>query len=185
MYDFCYDFVQPTWGDRADVLFTDTDSLALHVHTEDLYHDIEPHVGKWFDTSKLKPGNSMGLPAGVNSGIVGKFKDEEPNDLITEFVGLRAKNYGYQTLNGTEKKKDKGIKKAVIKKQITFDDYRDCVLKGDCKYVKQHMIRSRKHELHTEQLFKMALQPNDDKRIILEDGVHTLPIRHVKLRKAP
>ena len=109
MYDFYYDFVQPTWGDRAEVLFTDTDLLALQVHTEDLYQDIEPHVDSWFDTSKLKPGNSMGLPAGINSGIVGKFKDEEPNDIITEFVGIHAKNYGYQTLGGTEKKKDKGI----------------------------------------------------------------------------
>ena len=91
MYDFFYDFVQPTWGPRAEVLFTDTDSLALQVHTDDLYRDIEPHVEKWFDTSKLKTGNPQGLPAGKNSGIVGKFKDEEPNDIIIEFVGIRAK----------------------------------------------------------------------------------------------
>ena len=64
MYDFYYDFVQPTWGPRAGVLFTDTDSLALQVHTEDLYKDIEPHVVSWFDTSKLKPGNPQGLPPG-------------------------------------------------------------------------------------------------------------------------
>ena len=64
VYDFFYDFVQPTWGPQAEVLFTDTDSLALHVHTEDLYKDIEPHVDAWFDTSKLKPGNRQGLPPG-------------------------------------------------------------------------------------------------------------------------
>ena len=28
MFDFYYDFVQLTWGERAEVLFTDTDSLA-------------------------------------------------------------------------------------------------------------------------------------------------------------
>ena len=181
MFDFYYNFVQPTWGDRAEVLFTDTDSLALQVHTEDLYKDIEPHVGKWFDTSKLKPGNLQGLPAGINSGIVGKFKDEEPNDLITEFVGIRAKNYAYTTLGGTEKKKDKGIKKAVIKIQITFDDFKDCVLNGVVKHVTQNTIRSRKHEVFTESLCKKALCPKDDKRVILEDGINTLPIGHVRV----
>ena len=95
MYDFYYELVKPTWGDRAEVLFTDTDSLALHVHTEDIFQDIAPHVGEWFDTSKLKPGNLQGLPAGVNAGVVGKFKDEEPNDVITEFVGLKSKCYAY------------------------------------------------------------------------------------------
>ena len=191
MYDFYYDFVQPIWGEKAEVLFTDTDSLALQVHTEDLYKNIKPHVGEWFDTSKLKPGNLQGLPAGacgVNSGIVGKFKDEEPNDIITEFVGLRAKNYGYTTLGGTDKKKDKGIKKAVIKTEITFDDFRDCVLSGVVKHVTQNTIRSRKHEVFTESLHKKALCPKDNKRVILEDGVHTLPIGHwrtVRNREAP
>ena len=178
MFDFYYDFVQPTWGPKAEVLFTDTDSLALQVHTEDLYQDIEPHVDTWFDTSKLKPGNPQGLPPGKNSGIVGKFKDEEPNDVITEFVGVRAKNYGYTTLGGTEKKKDKGIKKAVIKKEITFDDFKDCVLNGVVKCVTQNTIRSRKHEVFTESLHKKALCPKDDKRVVLEDGIHTLPIGH-------
>ena len=178
MFDFYYDFVQPTWGPRAEVLFTDTDSLALHVFTEDLYKDIELHVDTWFDTSKLKPGNRQGLPVGKNSGIVGKFKDEEPNDVITEFVGVRAKNYGYTTLGGTEKKKDKGIKKAVIKREITFDDFKDCVLNGVVKHVTQNTIRSRKHEVFTESLCKKALCPKDDKRVVLEDRMHTLPIGH-------
>ena len=181
MYDFFYDFVQPTWGPRAEVLFTDTDSLALQVHTDDLYRDIEPHVEKWFDTIKLKTGNPQGLPAGKNSGIVGKFKDEEPNDIIIEFVGIRAKNYAYTTLGGTEKKKDKGIKKAVIKKEITFDDFRDCVLSGVVKHVTQNTIRSRKHEVFTESLCKKALCPRDDKWVVLEDGIHTLPIGHARV----
>ena len=175
-----YDFVQPTWGDRAEVLFTDTDSLALQVRTEDLYKDIEPHIESWFDTSKLKPGNRQGLTPGVNSGVVGKFKDEEPNDVITDFVGVRAKNYGYKTLGGAEKKKDKGIKKSVIKKEITFEDFKDCVLNGVVKHVAQNTIRSRNHEVFTESLYKKALCPKDDKRIVLEDGIHTLPIRHSK-----
>ena len=130
---------------------------------------------------QVETGNPQGLPAGKNSGIVGKFKDEEPNDIIIEFVGIRAKNYAYTTLGGTEKKKDKGIKKAVIKNEITFDDFRDCVLSGVVKHVTQNTIRSRKHEVFTESLCKKALCPRDDKWVVLEDGIHTLPIRHARV----
>ena len=100
-------------------------------------------------------------------------------------MGIRAKNYAYTTLGGTEKKKDKGIKKAVIKKEITFDDFKDCVLNGVVKHVTQNTIRSRKHEVFTESLNKKALCPKDDKRVILEDGIHTLPIGHRRLAKEP
>ena len=158
MFNFYYDFVQPTWGENAEVLFTDTDSLALHVHTEDLYRDIEPHVEEWFDTSKLTTRNKFWNRRE-------KFKDEVPFDVITKFAGIRAKNSAYETLEGMVKKKDKGIKKTVIRKQITFEDFEDCVLKGAVKHVTQNTIRSRNHMIHTESLYKKALCPKDDKRI--------------------
>ena len=178
LYEFFNDFVKPLWGNNVGALFTDTNSLCLLIHTEDVYRDIAPHVDKWFDTSKYKPGNPMDLPAGVNAGVVGMFKDEEPKDIITEFVGLRAKCYAYKTPGGSEEKKNKGIKKAVICKHITFDDYKACVLDGTVKHVTQNTIRSRAHNVLTESLHKKALCARDDKRVVLGDGIHTLPIGH-------
>ena len=163
IYDFFYDFVKPTWGESSEALFTDTDSLALLIHTKDVYRDIAPHVDKWFDTSQYKPGNSMGLPAGVNAGVVGKFKDKEPQDIITEFVGLRSKCYAYKTLIRSEQKKKNGIKKVVIRKHVSFDNYKDCVLNGSVKHITQNTIRSRAHKVFTELLCKKALCPADDK----------------------
>ena len=73
----------------------------------------------------------MGLPAGVNASVVGLFKDEEPHDVITEFVGVRS--YAYKTLVASEQKKNKGIKKAVIRKHISF---------GKTRYAKHDQIQS-------------------------------------------
>ena len=149
--------------------------MCIHVHTEDVYKDITPHVNEWFDTSKYKPDNPMGLPAGVNAGVVGMFKDEEPYDIIISFAGIRAKCYAYQKLSGAEEKKKKGIKKAVIGKDLCYDDYEE-TLNSTIKHVTQTTTTSRAHN-HVS-LHKKALYPRDDKRVVLDDGIHTQPIGH-------
>ena len=44
-----------------------------------------------------------------------------------------------------------------------------------------NIIRSHRHEVYTEEVNKVALYPSDDKRYILEDGVHTLALGHYKI----
>lgn len=51
MYDFHYGFTKPKYGDRAKLLFTDTDSLMYAIHTDDFYKHIAPHVIEKFNTS--------------------------------------------------------------------------------------------------------------------------------------
>ena len=40
MYDFHYNHIKKKYGDRANLLFTDTDSLCYHIPTKDFYDDI-------------------------------------------------------------------------------------------------------------------------------------------------
>ena len=47
-----------------------------------------------------------------------------------------------------------------------------------------NVIRSHGHEMYTEDVNKIALSANDDKRVIQEDGVHTLAYGHWRLRKS-
>ena len=77
---------------------------------------------------------------------------------------------------GKEEKKCKGIKKAVIKKQISFDDYKECLFSGAPQMRKMNVIRSHQHEIFSETVNKIALSENDDKRIILDDGISTLAL---------
>ena len=109
------------------------------------------------------------------------FKDETAGEVIDEFVGLRAKLYSYKTVEGEESKKCKGVKKSVIKKTITHEDYKKCLFTGKEQLRKMNIIRSHRHEVYTEEVNKVALNPIDDKRHILEDGIHTLALEHYRI----
>jgi hypothetical protein len=85
--------------------------------------------------------------------------------------------------DGKEEKKCKGVKKTTIKKEITFDNYKECLFSGEKQWRGMNVYRSRLHEIYTERVIKIALSAGDDKRIICEDGIHTLAIGHKNLRQ--
>ena len=180
MYDFHYNYIKPKYDERAKLLFTDTDSLAYEIQTEDFYRDISPDVEAMFDTSDFSESHPSGILVGANKKVVGMFKDEAGGKIIEEFVGLRAKLYSYKMFEGKkkEKKKCKGVKHAVVKKTITFDDYKRCLFSGKNQYRQMNVFKNRKHEIFTEEVNKVALSGDDDKRIILPDKVHTLAYGH-------
>ena len=97
------------------------------------------------------------------------MKDEAGGMIIEEFVGLRAKLYSYKMFKEKEEKKCKGIKKSVIKKNISHEDYKECLFSKKTQMRKMNVIRSHKHEIFSETVNKIALSANDDKRIILEE----------------
>ena len=58
------------------------------------------------------------------------MKDEAGGETISEFVGLRSQLYAYKMDDGKADKKNKGVKKAVVKNSITFESYKDCLFNG-------------------------------------------------------
>ena len=181
MYDFHYNYIKKKYGDKAKLLLTDTDSLMYEIQTEDFYKDISGDVKDRFDTSGYPSDHPSSISSGFNKKVLGMFKDEVNGDIIDEFVGLRAKLYSYKMFEGKESKKCKGIKKSVVKKSITHEDYKTCLLTGNEQLRKQNIIRSYKHEVYTEEVNKVALSASDDKRYILEDGINTLALGHYKI----
>ena len=113
MYDFYYNYIKKKYGDKAKLLFSDTDSLMCEIQTEDFYKDISGDVKDRFDTSDYPENHPSGIPTGINKKVLGMMKDEAAGKIIKEFVGLRAKLYSYKMYEGEEEiKKCKGIKKA-------------------------------------------------------------------------
>ena len=178
MYDFHYNYIKPKYDDRAKLLFTDTDSLAYEIQTEDFYRDISSDVKSKFDTSNYPKNHPSGILTGVNKKVIGMFKDEAAGKQIAEFVGLRAKLYSYRVEKSYEEKKCKGVKKAVLKKTISFNDYKDCLFNNKPSMRKMNVIRSHLHTMYTETVNKIALSPFDDKRLIREDNIHTFAHGH-------
>ena len=176
MYDFHYNYIKPKYGDKHKLLFTDTDSLMYEIQTEDFYKDISVDVNHRFDTSDYPSDHPSGIPSGFNKKLLGMFKDEASGKVIDELVGLRAKLYLYKMFEGEESKKCKGVKKSVVKKIIAHEDYKKCLFTGKEQLRRMNIIRSHMHEVYTEEVNKIALCPDDDKRHILDDGVHTLAL---------
>ncbi|XP_022777903.1 uncharacterized protein LOC111319374 [Stylophora pistillata] len=174
MYDFHYNFIKRKYRDKAELLFTDTDSLCYEIHTSDFYKDIIDDVDRLFDTSNIPKEHSSGIPTGVNKKVIGMFNDEAGGKIIEKFIGLRAKLYSYKMFeDGKEEKKCKGVKKGVVESTICYDDYERCLFDGEKQLRKMNTLRSRKHDMFMEEINKVALSADDDKRIILPDKIHT------------
>ena len=124
MYEFHYDYMKPKFKD-PQLCYMDTDSLIYNIKTEDFYADIADDIPARFDTSGYCPNRP--LPIGLNKKVIGLMKDELGGKIMTEFVALRPKQYSYKILDGSEDKKCKGIKKCVVKKTLTFEDYKACL----------------------------------------------------------
>ena len=173
MYEFWYDYMKLKYKDKVKLCYMDTDSLIMNIKTNDFYKDISYNVDKGFDTSNYECNRP--LPTGKNKKVIGLMKDELGGKIITEFVTLRPKTYSYLTDDGKIDKKAKGTKKCVIKRTIKFDDYKNCLLNDKILLKSQQRYISKKHNAYTEDINKIALSNDDDKRIVLLDKITSYP----------
>ena len=113
------------------------------------------------------------------------MKDELGGKIMTEFLALRPKLYSYKKLDGADDKKCKGIKKCVVKKTLTFEDYKTCLFNDSTEYRSQLMFRLSKDEVRTIKVNKVALNRDDDKRISKKDRISTFARGHKDLSWSP
>ena len=204
MYEFHYDYMKLKF-EGLQLCYMDTDSLVYHIKTEDFYTDIANDVEERFDTSGYVPDRP--LPIGKNKKVIGLMKDELGGTIMIEFMSLRPKLYSYKKLDGSETPNGphfvedntcKGIKKCVVKKTLTFEDYKNCIFEDFTEnggqqaaidprgvYGSQLMFQSIRHEIFTLEVNKVSLKKKDDKRIAKKDGISTLAKGHKDLSWSP
>ena len=176
MYELWYDYMKPKYNDDVKLCYMDMDSFVMHIQTNDFYKDIASDVENRFDTNYEV---NRPLPTGKNKKVIGLMKYELGGKIITEFVTLRPKTYSFLTDDGKEDKKAKGTKKCVIKKMIKFNDYKKCLLNDEVMLKPKQRFISKKHDVYTENINKIALSNNDDKRTVSLNKITTYPYGYI------
>ena len=154
MYEFWYDYMKPKYNDNVKLCYMGTDSFIMNVKTNDFYEDIASDVENTSNYEVNRP-----LPTGKNKKV----------------ITLRPKTYSFLTDDGKEDKKAKETKKSVIKKMIKFNDYKKCLLNDEVILKSQQRFISKKHDVYTENINKIALSNNDDKRIVSSNKISSYP----------
>jgi hypothetical protein len=175
-----------------------SDSLVYLIKTDDFYKDLieNPNLMDRLDTADLSPIHPCYTTA--RKKVPGFFSDELKGHTITEFCALRAKSYAYNIYAGEddavrdkddkfkvggEKIKAKGVRQHVVKNHMTLEDHRRCLFDqaGVEAYRDNVSIRSFKHQLMNIRTNKLAYNNYDDKRVVLDDKIHTLAHSHYSL----
>ena len=103
----------------------DTDSFIIYIKSENVYEDFENDLEKWFDTSNYEVDRPHSK--GMNKKVICLFKEELGGKIMIEFVPLRSKTYSYLMDDGSEHKRANGTKKCMIKREIKFKNYKNCL----------------------------------------------------------
>ena len=115
------------------------------------------------------------LAIGKIKKVVGMFKDELGGRIMKEFCALKPKTYSYLMDDDIKVKKSKGTKKCVIKREVMFKNYTDCLHNDKIILKPQQRFKNDHHDVYTEELNKIALSANDDKRLQTFDRIKTYP----------
>ena len=158
----------------------DTDSCIIKRNPtkEELEKRMKEHQHQ-FDLSNYPTDHP--LCSKINKKVIGKLKNEVAGTEIKEFCGLRPKSYAYTTTDDKVIKKAKGVKRQIVKDELTFQDYKDVVLNPRKRIFKDfNNIESIKHHVITAKKRKLALSAVNDKRYILDDVINMISHGHFR-----
>ena len=114
------------------------------------------------------------------------FKDELGAKIMKELCAPSSKTYSFLMDEDSEKKKAKGTKKCIIKHRIKFEDYKDSLFKNNTILRSPLRFKSDLHTVYTEEVNKIAISSNDDKRLQTFNKIQHIHMeqKHLKYVKA-
>jgi len=193
MYDFFYNVLRPYFGDDGvDLLYSDTDSLAIKIKTSNLFTDLQ-NLKSNMDFSNLNPLHP--LFSNENIAQLFKFKEEFGLRPISRLCALKSKVYSFEigchhnvgvdfsglclecknkTFSGSNVNRLKGIQKRTAR-NIHFSNYLKCLTDFTAQREKTFQIISKKQKISTNMVSKISLSSFCDKRFILNCGIHSRP----------
>ena len=180
MYRFYYDVLKKKYNNDVRLIYTDTDSFVIHTKTEDIYDDFK-QINKYMDFSDYDKDHKC--YDATNKEKLGCFKDECNGKIITNFIALKPKSYAFKLLDTEkEEKKNKGVPKHKVKKQLNYMSYLDTLETNSCPSISFNSIRSKNHQIYSRNQVKQSLSSFGNKRYWL-DNINSLPYGHYKTLK--
>ena len=193
MYKYAYDYLYPRYGrDNVKPYYMDTDSLIFTVKTKNFYKDmiedshmydlseykedhiIYDYVNEKFNNDKKLVKEFMNR----NKKVPAKFKDENTGGIITNGLFIKSKCYYVKSTDNKEIKKNKGVNKHIVKKELFKENYENS-LKFDYQLNKTNIgFRSMDHNIYTVTQNKTCLNSLCDKVYILDDGITSYSYGH-------
>jgi hypothetical protein len=175
MYQQYYKVIKPTLG-NCEVLMSDTDSFLLYVKNKQPTDNIKK-LKSILDFSNYPKCHVRYNEKKKNK--LGFFKDELKGDKIKQFCGLRSKTYAFLLKEKNISQvslhsKCKGITKS-YRKKLSFDKFTRCIKGFNKVNITQFQIRAKNHRVFTAKINKLCFSSFDDKRYLLDCGVHSLP----------
>jgi hypothetical protein len=191
MYDYYYNHLQKKYPD-VRLLYTDTDSLVIHIETKDFYKEMDT---VWYDTSNYDKDHPRYNT--INKKVPGLMKDEGGGRPMSQFVAVRAKSYSalYEDhFKGTCKgekcedvdkckavKKHKGVKKYVVE-DWNFDKYKTTLFTGkDGEPCRMNLLQQKGHQIMNRTIIKKSVSAFDDKRFYT-DPINSFAHDHWRTR---
>ena len=172
MYDFHYNFIKKHFD--AELLFTDTDSLTYEIKSEDVYEEFFKHK-HLFDFSNYPEDSKFFDP--TNKKVISKMKDESEEKIIHDFVRLKSKIYSVKNIDGKESNTAKGVNIAT-----EFNEFKDTLFNKKIIRHKMRRIQGKKYKMGTYEISKILLSVFNDKRFVLNNGIHTQAYFHKDLK---
>ena len=156
------------------LLFTDTGSLTYEIKSEGVCECF--YKDKHLFALSNYPKDKFFDP--VNKKLIGKMKDVHKGKPINECIGLNSKMHRIGSNDGAESNTATGVNIA-----LEINEYKDILFNKKVIRHKIRKIQSKKHKIRTYKVRKISLSCFDDKRYILDDGVHRLAYFHKDCKK--
>ena len=200
MYEFWYDHLKQKYGNKIQLVYTDTDSFVIEVETADIYKDMleDGHLHDFSDYSKDHPNYSL-----TNKKVYGIFKDDLNGKTITEFTADKPKMNSYEYIDNYKdmlenindfsemclikskmysneyvdnytvlnKNKHKGINSSV---DLKHNEYKRALYKEELIYKEFYNLQLNKQKIYLDKINKIALNPFDSKRHRI-DNINSVP----------
>ena len=145
MYEFWYDYIKPKYQNNAKLCYMETDCFIIYIKIGGFYKDIENYIKNGLTHQIIKNDDKRPLPRGMNKKVIELMKDELGGNNMTELVAFRPKTYSYLKDDDSNDKKAEGTKKYIIKRTVTFNDYKDCLFMDEIILKLQQRFKSETH----------------------------------------